>query len=79
MSVIVNFNPEDQDNMISLMDKSDEFDEMLVGTNVEGEDVNISINHDHIIVDTYQTNGWVRKNIYWRDGDNEELFEGRWK
>ena len=40
-----------------------------------GEDVYISIFYDKIVTATTQANGWIRKNIYWRDGTREEMYE----
>ena len=39
----------------------------------------ISVAKDRIDVVTFQSNGWTRRNVYWRDGTTEELFEGKWK
>ena len=50
---------------------------MYPGMNENGETVWISIFKDMIVVLTSQSNGWNRKNIYYRDGSREELFEGR--
>lgn len=50
------------------------------GTNEDGEDVLVSIAPDSIVVSTFQSNGWVRKNYYGKDGLPEgETFDGRWK
>ena len=49
------------------------------GKNENGEDIQISIFEDRIILVTYQENGWVRENWYWEDGTVEELFKGRWE
>ena len=35
----------------------------------------ISIFEDKIVTMTSQSNGWRRKNIYYRDGSREETFE----
>ena len=52
---------------------------MYPGVNENGEKIHISIAHESIVVMTFQSNGWMRKNVYHRDGTREELFEGRWK
>lgn len=52
--------------------------DMIFGKNDEGEDTHISINSDHIVLETFQKNHWIRKNIYWEDGTVEETFEGKW-
>lgn len=62
-----------------LMDRSEDFPYMLSASNSDGETQQISINCDNIIVNTLQNNGWVRANVYWRDGTREELFDGKWR
>lgn len=66
--------PTDYIHLIEVMDLYHHLDYMLLGHNVEGESTTTSIYEDHIIVDTLQWNGWTRRNVYWRDGDTEELF-----
>lgn len=73
------FDPTDLGAMRDLMDKYGKSDTMFMGVNTEGEDTTISIATENIVYVTYQHNGWVRKNVYWRDGTREEIFEGRWK
>lgn len=67
--------PSDQEAMNKLMDELGDSETMFPGTSEHGEDVYISIFHDKIVTSTTQDNGWIRKNIYWRDGTREELFE----
>ena len=59
------------------MDKYGDSKYPYFGENEDGEMVSISIFPDKIVTMTYQSNGWHRKNVYWRDGKREELFEGR--
>lgn len=66
--------PHDYKGMIKLMDRANEFDLPWAGKNEEGEHIQISVNKDNITVETFQNNGWVRENIYWRDCRTEELF-----
>lgn len=73
----IEFNPHDLQSMITLMDAHGDSDTMLPGVNENGETVHISIFRDKIVVVTFQNNGWERKNVYYRDGSSEELFEGR--
>lgn len=73
------FDPFDLRGMCKLMDEYGDSDTMFSGTNENGEDVRFSIFHEKIVVVTNQHNGWVRKNIYWRDGTREELFDGKWE
>ena len=71
------FDPQSQEDMIALMDAYGDSKTMFPGVNENGEDIWISIFKDMIVVMTSQKNGWQRKNIYYRDGTREELFEGR--
>ena len=66
--------PYDYKGMIELMDRADEFDVPWCGNNENGEHVQISVNKDNITVETFQNNGWLRENIYWRDYTTEELY-----
>ena len=65
----------DYKGMIELMKRADEFDSACSGKNKNGENVLISVNHDNITVETFQNNGWIRKNVYWECGMSEELYE----
>lgn len=71
----INLDPTDQESMNRLMDEHGDSKTMYPGINEDGEDVYISIFHDKIVTSTTQSNGWIRKNIYWRDGTREETFE----
>ena len=64
-----------QEAMNALMDKHGKSKTMYPGTNEHGESVYISIFEDMIVTMTTQSNGWMRKNIYYRDGSREETFE----
>lgn len=79
MNLTFTFDPTDLRSMCELMDKYGESETMFLGVNTNGEDTTISIATKNIVYVTYQHNGWVRKNIYWRDGTREETFDGRWK
>lgn len=68
----------DLPGMIKTMDEYGDMQYPLFGQNDEGERVMISIYHDKIIIVTYQSNHWIRKNYYYRDGMREELFDGKW-
>lgn len=52
---------------------------LFFGDNENLEEVMVSVAKDRIDVVTFQNNGWTRRNVYWRDGTREELFEGKWK
>ena len=60
--------------LVDLMNHADDYPYMLMGENQDGEFTTTSITPDRIIVETLQDNGWVRKNIYHRDGMVEETF-----
>lgn len=79
MNNTININPNDLSFMIGLMDKYNTTKYMLSGTNELGEHITVSIFKDKIVVVTYQKNGWVRENVYWRDGTCEEMFKGKEK
>ena len=70
----INFDPNDWKGMHALMDRHEEFTSEYFGQNEEGERVGISVNKDNITTMTYQSNGWVRENIYYRDFEEEELY-----
>ncbi len=77
--VQIHIDPSDLKGLVALMDQYGDSQCMTIGSNENGEDVTISIFHDKIITETYQANGWMRQNVYHRDGSREELFKGRWK
>jgi len=78
-SLTFTFYLSDYKAMLKLMDEKSDSDTMLLGTNEDMEDTTISIFHDKIVYVTFQSDGWVRKNVYWRDGTTtEEIFDGRW-
>ena len=64
--------------MCEVMDKYHTLETMLLGKNDDGEMVTVHIFKDHILTETFQSNRWIRKNYYHRDGTVEELFEGKW-
>ena len=71
----IHFDPMNQEAMNALMDEHGKSKTMYPGTNEHGESVYISIFEDKIVTMTSQSNGWTRKNIYYRDGSREETFE----
>lgn len=75
----VYINPDDYAALIELMDHEKDYPTVLVGENVNGEDTFIYIESDFIEVETHQKNGWIRRNVYWRDMTVEELYDGRWQ
>ena len=64
----IHFDPTNQEAMNALMDEHGKSKTMYPGTNEQGESVYISIFEDKIVTMTSQSNGWMRKNIYYRDG-----------
>ena len=57
-----------------LMDTYNNYPELMLARTNTGESVLVSIRPDHIIADTTQQNGWIRRNVLWRDGSSEELY-----
>ena len=49
------------------------------GENHSGENIAVSVFRDRIVVNTEQSNGFVRVNTYWTDGTIEETFDGKWE
>lgn len=72
------FDPADFPAMLKLMDAQGKCGKPLFGKNENGEDVRLSVYSDRIVCVTYQNNGWLRKNVYWRDGTCEEFYGERW-
>lgn len=68
----------DRERRNALMDRYEDYPEMLFGKNENGEDVTLSVNEDNITVQTFQSNHWIRENVVYHDGSTDELFNGRW-
>lgn len=63
-----------------LMERYGDSNAAYSGENEDGEHVLVSISHESIVVNTYQSNGWVRVNYYDADGHPDgETFDGRWR
>lgn len=76
---IVNIDLSNLDECRKLMEKfGDETDTFFVGNNNYGEITHTSITKESIVMETYQTNGWIRENWLHYDGTREELFNGKW-
>jgi len=71
----IHFDPTNQEAMNALMDEHGKSKTMYPDTNEHGESMYISIFENKIVTMTSQINGWMRKNIYYRDGSREETFE----
>ena len=75
----IEFDPSDRIGMLNLMAQYGDSEEMMFGENEQGETTQLSIFSDHIVTVTMQHNGWVRKNVYYKDfNETEEIYEGRW-
>lgn len=71
----IKFDPTDWKGMLELCHRYQEFDTYLEGKNSNGEDTMLSINKDNIVLDTFQSNGWIRQNIYYpQDCTVEERY-----
>ena len=46
----------------------------LVGTNEKGENIIVTVDPISATIRTSQKNGWMRTNIYWADGTEEETY-----
>ena len=71
----IHCDPTSQEAMNALMDEHGDSKTMYPGTNEHGEEVHISIFKEKIVTSTRQSNGWTRKNTYYRDGSREEMYE----
>lgn len=60
----ISFDPHDWDGITELCKRHAEFDVPWSGHNEAGDEVLISVNEDNITVETFQSNGWIRENIY---------------
>ncbi len=78
-NLIFTVDPADYDGMVSIMDQYGDAEGIFTGHNDSGEGITVTVSQDDLMVTTCQKNGWVRKNIYYRDGTSEELFDGKWK
>lgn len=68
------FDPNDEKGIKKLIADYKNYPNSLIGKNESGEEVRVSINSDNVTTLTFQRNGWVRTNIYWKDGTKEELY-----
>ncbi len=78
MSEVIRFDPKDWDSILKIMDEHGHSKTMYPGTNEKGEEVWISPYPDRVVIKTFQKNGWVRINTFWKDHTVEETFDGRW-
>ncbi len=73
------FDSTDLEGMRKIMDDYHDYKYPFIGKNQDGEATTIAVFEDTIVLLTYQSNKWVRKNYYYRDGSSEETFEGKWE
>lgn len=70
------FDPHDWTGIANLCRRHEEFDVPWAGTNEDGEHVAISVNRDNITVETFQSNDWLRTNVYYpEDRCVEETYD----
>lgn len=71
------FNPNNWKSIKAAYNKVEKSQTMLFGENENGEDVIFDIFCENALkVDTLQSNGWTRTNIYWLDDKTvEELYK----
>ena len=74
-NIQITLNPNDLSSLIELMDLYGNSGYKFFGKDEEGQSITISIWPDYIVADTLQKNEWTRRNIYYRDGYREELFD----
>lgn len=72
------FNPNDWAGILQLMKEHGKSKTSFIGSNEDGETIEVGVFEDHISLRTYQNNGWTRLNVYHDDGYVEEIFEGKW-
>lgn len=76
MSNQIYFDSKDWNSMEKLMDEYGDSIFPFRCINDQGETVLLSINPDNIVAETFQNNGWVRKNVYYREDHLvEETYE----
>lgn len=65
----------DHERLVELMDNPKYHNDGYSSKNADGETVLVSISKEKISVRTYQDNGWMRINTYWRDGSFDETYD----
>ena len=72
----IHFDSTDPALLRQLMKEHGDSEFPYFGKNEDGETIMISINPDSIVLETFQNNGWTRKNFFDKDGYLEgETFE----
>lgn len=68
----------DRDYLIDTMLRYCASESMLCGKTSENEDCFVSVTEDCVCVEVFQKNGWVRKLVFWKDGNVEDIMDGKW-
>ena len=69
----------DKNNLVACMAEYGDTKTPFYGKNEDGETVCVSVYKDSIEIDTYQSNGYVRRNHFNAYGVSDgESYEGRW-
>lgn len=71
----LDFDPDDLDQIQWLVENADRFDTKFAGENEDGEMAIIEVTGSYVLVKTFQSNNWIRRNYYYPDGYREELFD----
>ena len=72
---IFNFNPDNWESMLNLMEHEADYPVPVLGEDENGDSVLFEICADRIVTRTRQKNSWLRTNVYHKDGTVEELYE----
>lgn len=74
--VIHNADLETADQRRAIMDRYQEYPEPVKGQAPRGCKTLVTVEHDHIKVETTKNDVWVRTTVYDYTGDIEEIFVG---
>lgn len=76
---LMNANFNNINDVIRITELYGDSESSFFGENQNGERIMVSVFRDRVVVNTEQSNGFVRVNTYWIDGTIEENFDGKWK
>lgn len=79
VSVSINFDFDDFKGLLGIMSKYGNVEQPFCGRNENSELVLIFVSCNNIVTETHQQDGYVRKNVYWNNGDIQELMTGKWR
>ena len=80
--MFIELDPTNRPDLLNIMDKYGDSKYPYYGQNINGEDTEMHISKNQIILVTYQHNKHVRKNVYTNDNGiiiSEELYCGKWE